>query len=463
MSLPELAVQRLTDLLGDRYTSEQSVLQEHASDESSHTPQAPQAVAFPLSTDEVADVVDVCATHRIPIVPYGRGTSVEGGIVASHGGLCVDLGRMNRILAVNDEDLDAHVQAGVTQFQLNEALKGSPLFFSVDPGAEATLGGMASTRASGTNTVRYGAMRENVLSATVVLADGRVVRSSSRARKSSAGYDLTRLFVGAEGTLGLITELTVRLHRRPDALVSAICAFETVDAAVRSVIRTVQAGIPLARVELLDSDAIAAVNSYSNLNYPKQPTLFFEFQGTRQGVQEQAEQVGLIARDCGGGDFEWADKQDDRDRLWQARHDAYYAMLALRPNARSLTTDVCVPVSRLAECISETRVDLNRCPFPTPLLGHVGDGNFHVLMLVDPESTDELALAEDVNSRIVRRAIEMDGTCTGEHGVGIGKRQYLIAEHGSGLDVMKQIKQSLDPFNLMNPGKVLDVGVSGLQ
>lgn len=455
MPLPDLAVERLTNLLGDRYTTDVDILQQHAEDESSHPPQRPQAVAFPLSTEEVAEVVNVCATNRIPIVPYGRGTSVEGGIIATHGGLCVDLGRMNQILSINEKDLDAHVQAGVTQFQLNKSLSDSTLFFSVDPGAEATLGGMASTRASGTNTVRYGAMRENVLSVTAVLADGRVVRSSSRARKSSAGYDLTRLFVGAEGTLGLITELTVRLHRRPDALVSAVCAFETVDDAVHSVIRTVQAGIPVARVELLDEVAISAVNRYSQLDYSCKPTLFFEFQGTNDGVREQAQLVSSITRDCDGGEFEWATENSERDRLWQARHDAYYAMLALRPEARSFTTDVCVPVSRLAECIAATQIDLSRCPFPAPLLGHLGDGNFHVLMLVDPEDAAELRLASEVNSRIVQRAIEMDGTCTGEHGVGIGKREYLISEHGAGLGVMKQIKQALDPFNLMNPGKVL--------
>ena len=455
MPLPDPAVERLTNLLGDRYTTDVDILQQHAEDESSHPPQRPQAVAFPLSTEEVAEVVNVCATNRIPIVPYGRGTSVEGGIIATHGGLCVDLGRMNQILSINEKDLDAHVQAGVTQFQLNKSLSDSTLFFSVDPGAEATLGGMASTRASGTNTVRYGAMRENVLSVTAVLADGRVVRSSSRARKSSAGYDLTRLFVGAEGTLGLITELTVRLHRRPDALVSAVCAFETVDDAVHSVIRTVQAGIPVARVELLDEVAISAVNRYSQLDYSCKPTLFFEFQGTNDGVREQAQLVSSITRDCDGGEFEWATENSERDRLWQARHDAYYAMLALRPEARSFTTDVCVPVSRLAECIAATQIDLSRCPFPAPLLGHLGDGNFHVLMLVDPEDAAELRLASEVNSRIVQRAIEMDGTCTGEHGVGIGKREYLISEHGAGLGVMKQIKQALDPFNLMNPGKVL--------
>lgn len=445
----------LIQLLTDRLTVDPIIRGEHGSDESSHASHPPDAVAFPESTDEVAEIVRICSKHALPIVPFGKGTAVEGGVVAVHGGVCVDLSRMNRILSINREDMDSHVQAGVTQFQLNEHLDGTDLFFSVDPGAEATLGGMASTRASGTNTVRYGAMRENVLGLTVVLADGRIIRTARRARKSSAGYDLTRLFVGAEGTLGLITEVTVRLYRRPDAISAAICPFDSIDAAVRAVIETIQSGIPIARVELLDEVSIDAVNRYSNMSYAVTPTLFFEFQGTATGVAEQAATVESIAQRHGGLGFQWATDEADRKRLWHARHQAYYAMLALRPGARSMTTDVCVPVSRLAECIVETRLELDACSLPSPLLGHVGDGNFHILFLVDPDKPEELAEAERLNRRIVERALAMDGTCTGEHGVGLGKLDFLPIEHGEAFHVMQQIKATLDPQNLMNPGKVL--------
>ncbi|MCA9119350.1 MAG: FAD-binding protein [Planctomycetales bacterium] len=445
----------LIELLGNRLTRDAAIREEHGSDESSHTSHPPDAVAFPESNEEVAEIVKICARHATPIVPFGKGSAVEGGVVAIHGGVCVDLGRMNRILSINHEDLDAYVQAGVTQFQLNEHLAETNLFFSVDPGGEATLGGMASTRASGTNTVRYGAMRENVLRLTVVLADGRIIRTSSRARKSSAGYDLTRLFVGAEGTLGIITEVTVRLYRRPDAISAAICPFNSIGDAVRTVIETIQSGIPIARVELLDEVSIDAVNRYSGLNYAATPTLFFEFQGSPTGVAEQSAFVEKIAHSNGGLAFQWATDEADRKRLWYARHQAYYAMLALRPGARSLTTDVCVPVSRLAECIGETKRELDACSLPSPLLGHVGDGNFHILFLIDPNSSEELAEAERLNRRIVERALAMDGTCTGEHGVGIGKLDFLPIEHGEAFHVMQQIKATLDPQNLMNPGKVL--------
>jgi D-lactate dehydrogenase (cytochrome) len=386
---------------------------------------------------------------------YGRGTAVEGGVTAIHGGLSIDLGRMNSILAVHTADLDARVEAGVTQRQLNAALEDSGLFFSVDPGAEASLGGMAATRASGTNTVRYGTMRDNTLALTVVLADGRVIRTARRARKSSAGYDLTRLFVGTEGTLGIITEVTVRLFRRPPAICAAVCAFDAVEDAVETVIRTVQGAIPIARAELLDEVAIGAVNAYSGLEHRPAPTLFLEFHGTETGVAEQAAAVEAIAAACRGNGFRWTADESERRRLWQARHDAYYAMLALRPGARGLTTDVCVPVSRLAECIVETKRDLDACPLPSPLLGHVGDGNFHVIILIDPASPSELAEAERVNRRLVERALAMDGTCTGEHGVGVGKIAYMAAEHGEALEVMRQLKRALDPQGLLNPGKVL--------
>ncbi len=445
----------LAPLLGERLSYKDSVRSEHAGDESSHEAAPPDAVAFPETTAEVVEIVRACAAKQIPIIPYGRGTGVEGGVVASRGGLCVDLSRMNRILAIHEDDLDACVEAGVTQWGLNDALRSAGLFFSVDPGAEASLAGMAATRASGTNSVRYGTMRENVLGLTVVLADGRVIRTSRRARKSSAGYDLTRLFVGSEGTLGIITEVTVRLQRRPAALSSASCPFDDIEQAVRTAMATTQAAIPVARIELLDEVSIDAVNRYSGLDYPIAPTLFFEFHGTEQGVVEQSELVQQIARGHGASGFVWATEESERERLWHARHQAYYAMLALRPGARSFTTDVCVPISRLAECIGETKRDLAQCGLPAPLLGHVGDGNFHVLLLVDPDSPAELTAAKQVNQRIVQRALDMQGTCTGEHGVGLGKVGFLEAEFGPALNVMRQIKQALDPQHLMNPGKVL--------
>jgi len=452
---PAEVYSKLEELLSDRAVVDEETRLDHGHDESSHAPQPPDIVVYPKSTEEVAAVARICSEHGTPIVPYGKGSAVEGGVVAIHGGVCVDMGRMNEILEVNDLDLDARVQSGVTQFQLNEHLADSPLFFSVDPGGEATLGGMASTRASGTNTVRYGAMRENVLSLTVVLADGRIIKTGGRARKSSAGYDLTRLFVGAEGTLGIITEVTVRLYRRPAALSAAICPYDSIDDAVKTVIETVQASIPVARVELLDEHAIDAVNKYSDLSYELTPTLFFEFQGTERGVVEQAEMVERIAKRCGGREFQWATEAEDRKTLWHARHQAYYAILALKPGARSVTTDVCVPVSRLAECIGETKRELDQSDLPSPLLGHVGDGNFHVLFLVNRDSPDELEEAERLNARIVQRALAMDGTCSGEHGIGIGKLDYLSQEHGEALNVMREIKAALDPLNIMNPGKVL--------
>lgn len=445
----------LKELLGQRLSQDPATCEEHGQDESSHACLPPDAVAFPESTEEVCLIARLCSEHRIPIVPYGRGTGVEGGVLASRGGLSVDLGRMNRVLAIHHSDLDAHVQSGVTQFALNDELADTNLFFSVDPGAEATIGGMAATRASGTNAVRYGTMRENVLGVTAVLADGRVIRTGQRARKSSAGYDLTGLFVGSEGTLGIITEVVVRLQRRPPALSSAICQFDTVEQAVRTSIATIQAAIPVARIEFLDEESISAVNKHSDLSNPVAPTLFFEFQGTQQGVVEQAQTVQQIAKEHGAHDFAWATDQQERDRLWHARHQAYYALLALRPGARSFTTDVCVPISRLAECITETKADLANCGLPAPLLGHVGDGNFHVLLLVDPDNSEELERAKQVNERIVLRALRMDGTCTGEHGVGLGKLDYMDAEFGPALGVMREVKAALDPLGLMNPGKVV--------
>lgn len=444
----------LSLLLGDRFSMAEDIRAEHGCDESWQPLAAPDAVAFPINTGEVARIAAICSQHRVPMIPYGIGSAVEGGIVATRGGLCVDLGRMTTIRAIHAEDMDAVVDAGVSHIALNERLQGSHLFFSVDPGAAATLGGMAATRASGSNAFRYGTMRENVLGLEVVLADGRVMNTSRRARKSAAGYDLTRLFVGSEGTLGIITGVTVRLHRVPEALSSAICPFPSIEDAVSSVIETIQSGIPLARIELLDEKALEAVNRYSGLECELAPTLFFEFQGTQTGVVEQSQRVAAIAASHGGTDFQWATDESRREKLWQARHDAYYAILELRPGSRSITTDVCVPISRLAECIAETKRDLTDCTLPCPLLGHVGDGNFHVLFLIDPDNPAELAEAERFNSRMVGRALDMEGTCTGEHGIGLGKRDFLKQEYGEAWEVMRAIKTTLDPDNLMNPGKV---------
>ena len=445
----------LRRLLGDRLTTIRQVREHHGTDISSYPVTPPDAVVFPHTTDEVVAIVNLCARHRTPMIPFGIGTSVEGHVLATHGGVCIDLSQMNRILEVNASDLDARVEPGVTRKQLNAYLHDTGLFFPIDPGADASLGGMASTRASGTNAVRYGTMRENVLGATVVLADGRVIRTGGRARKSAAGYDLTRLFVGAEGTLGIITELTLRLYAIPDGLSAAVCAFPTVAAAVDSVIEAIQCGIPLARVELLDALTVKAVNRYSKLALREAPTLWYEFHGTARGVEEQAEQMQEIARSHGGLDFEWATRPEERSRLWQARHDAYFACLQLRAGSRMIATDVCVPISRLAECIAQTQEDIARSTMPIPLFGHVGDGNFHLMILVDPDSDADLKEAWDLNTRLVRRALAMGGTCTGEHGIGLGKREFLVEEFGAGVDVMRQLKATLDPGNLLNPGKVV--------
>ena len=453
--LPVALVDDLRRLLGDRFASTRQVREHHGTDVSSYPVTPPDAVVFPHTTDEVVAIVNLCARHRTPMIPFGIGTSVEGHVLATHGGVCIDLSQMNRILEVNASDLDVRVEPGVTRKQLNAYLHDTGLFFPIDPGADASLGGMASTRASGTNAVRYGTMRENVLGATVVLADGRVIRTGGRARKSAAGYDLTRLFVGAEGTLGIITELTLRLYAIPDGLSAAVCAFPTVTAAVDSVIEAIQCGIPIARVELLDTLTVTAVNRYSKLGLREAPTLWYEFHGTAQGVEEQATQMQDIARAHGGLDFEWSTRPEERSRLWQARHDAYFACLQLRKGSRMIATDVCVPISRLAECIAETQQDVARATMPIPLFGHVGDGNFHLMILVDPDSDADLAEAWELNTRLVRRALAMGGTCTGEHGIGLGKREFLVEEFGAGVDVMRQLKATLDPGNLLNPGKVL--------
>ena len=451
------ALDELATLLGDRLSTAAAIREQHGRDESYHAGFPPDAVAFAQSTEEVAAIVKICARHGVPVIAFGTGTSLEGHVAALHGGVTIDLTGMNRILRVNQEDMDVTVQAGVTRKQLNEHLRDTGLFFPIDPGADASLGGMAATRASGTNAVRYGTMRENVLTLTVVLADGRVIRTARRSRKSAAGYDLTRLFVGSEGTLGVITEVTLRLYGIPEAISAAVVSFPTLDAAVQTVIEVIQSTIPVARIELLDDVQMDAVNRYSKLNYAVAPTLFFEFHGTTRGVQEQVEQVGAIASSNGAGDFQWASKPEERSKLWQARHDAYYAALALRPGCKGWATVVCVPISRLAECIAETKADLAHASIQAALVGHVGDGNFHLVYLIDPDKPEEIQEASALNDRMVARALAMEGTCTGEHGVGYGKLGFMQAEHGDAVAVMRQIKQALDPANILNPGKLVRI------
>ncbi|HXZ00492.1 MAG TPA: FAD-linked oxidase C-terminal domain-containing protein [Stellaceae bacterium] len=451
----QAVIERLRHRFGERLSTAAAVRDQHGRDESYHAPAAPDAVVFVQSTEEVSEIVRLCAAEKVPVIAFGTGTSLEGHVAALEGGVCIDLSRMNRVLRVSAEDLDCTVEAGVTRKQLNEYLRDTGLFFPVDPGADASLGGMAATRASGTNTVRYGAMRENVVTLTVVLADGRVIRTARRARKSAAGYDLTRLFVGSEGTLGIITEVTLRLYGIPEAILAAVCSFPSIAAAVNTAVATIQAGVPVARVELLDANQMEAVNKFSKLDYAAAPTLFFEFHGTPRGVEEQVAQVKEFAAEQGGTDFHWASTPQERSKLWQARHDAYYAAMAIRPGARIWATDVCVPISRLADCIAETRADLERSRFPYCMASHVGDGNFHVAILLDPARREEIAEASRLNDRIVQRAIALDGTCTGEHGVGSGKIDCLVAEHGEAISVMRRIKQALDPDAILNPGKVV--------
>ncbi len=447
-------VSKLSDQFGERVTTARAIRDRHGQDESYHPPHPPDAVVFPHSTEEVVAIVRLCAAHRTPMVPYGVGTSLEGNIAAVRGGVCIDLSQMNRVLAINREDLDCRVQPGVTRKQLHRELRDSGLFFPIDPGADATLGGMASTRGSGTMAVRYGTMRENVLALEVVLADGRVIRTGRRARKSAAGYDLTRLFVGAEGTLGVITEVSVRLHPVPEAIASAVCPFPTLQSAIDTVILTIQSGVPVARIEILDAAMMDAVNRYSKLDYPHQPTLFFEFHGSAASVSEQSERVGEIAREQGAGDFVWAVRPEERSRLWHARDNTLYAAMALRPGSRALITDVCVPISRLAECMLATRDDIDRSDLTVCIVGHVGDGNFHLLILVDPLDQAEIASAKALHDRMVMRALSLEGTCTGEHGIGTGKIAFLQAELGDAVAVMRQIKRALDPNDIMNPGKI---------
>lgn len=454
-SPPTATFAALRDLLGDRFSTADAVRDEHGHDASWHPPQPPDAVCFPQSTDEVSKIVKVCADAGLPVIPFGMGTSLEGQVMAPHGGVSVDFRHMDQILAIRPEDLDATVEPGVTRQKLNRLASDHGLFFPVDPGAECSLGGMAATRASGTNAVRYGTMRENVLALTVVLPDGRVIRTSGRARKSAAGYDLTHLFVGSEGTLGLITEITLRLHGIPEAISAAVASFPSLEAAVNTAIQTIQTGIPVARIELLDSVLMDAVNKYAGLENPVAPTLLLEFHGSESGVEEQARDVQEIARGLGGEDFRWTKDPAERQKLWEARHHAYFAALALRPGCQGLTTDVCVPISRLADCVLATQEDLVSSPLAAPIVGHVGDGNFHLVLLVDRDNPEEIEEAERIHTRLVERALAMDGTSTGEHGVGLGKRSFVETEHGHAMDVMRSIKAAVDPANLMNPGKIL--------
>jgi D-lactate dehydrogenase (cytochrome) len=449
-------IDELRGWLGERLSVAESVREHHSHGESWHAPAPPDAVVFPESTEEVARIVAACARSKTPVIPFGMGSSLEGHVNAIHGGISIDLTRMHRVLRVSAEDLDVTVEAGLTHRKLNDHLKNTGLMFPVDPGADATIGGMTATRASGTTTVRYGTMRENVLGLTAVLASGQVIRTGTRARKSSSGYDLTRLFVGSEGTLGVITEITLRLYGRPEAVAAAMCQFQSMQGAAATVITTIQLGIPVARIEIIDEQQLDIVNRYSKTNYPIAPTLFFEFHGiSEHGVREQADAVQDIARENGATAFTWASTPEDRATLWQARHNVLYATIASRPGAKAWTSDVCVPISRLSECILETQDDLRRSNILAPLVGHAGDGNFHLIFMVDTDNAAELEAVKAANARLVERALKFGGTCTGEHGVGFGKLKYLREEHGDALDAMRAIKRALDPHDIMNPGKLI--------
>jgi len=458
----ENALVDLSRLLGDRLSVSEAIRDHHSGDESWHPPHLPDAVCFASNADEVSGIMKICSRYRIPVVPFGTGTGLEGGTVALQGGICIDVSNMNSILQVNVEDMDCVVQPGVTRKQLDRYLHDSGLFFPIDPGADASLGGMAATRASGTNAVRYGTMRENVLSLKVVTADGSIITTGHRARKSAAGYDLTRLFVGSEGTLGIIVELTLRLYGRPEAVSSARVYFDDVEGAVNTAIQTIQCGIPIARVELVDAAQMRAINQYSKTDFPEKVALFLEFHGSTASVKEQAETVGEICAELGGSDFEWTAYEEDRRKMWDARHSAAYAAMAVKPTARAYATDVCVPISRLADCVRETREDVSGATgVPTFLLGHIGDGNFHYVFLVDPDEPSELEQVMQLSDRMVKRAILMGGTCTGEHGIGLGKQKFLQLEFGeTGVGLMRTLKTALDPLNLLNPGKLLP-GIDG--
>ena len=454
--VPEALMAQLKAHFGDRCSTALVVREQHGRDESAYTTvPPPAAVVFAECTDDVAQTVRMAAAYHVPIIPFGVGTSLEGHLLAVQGGISIDMGRMNKVLSINPEDLTVTVQAGVTRKQLNEEIKSTGLFFPIDPGADATIGGMSATRASGTNAVRYGTMRENVLGLEVVTASGDVIRTGTRARKSSAGYDLTRLMVGSEGTLGVITEITVKLYPLPEAVSAATCSFPSIEAAVRTTIQIIQMGIPIARVELIDANAIRMVNNYSKLSLPEQPMLLMEFHGSPASVKEQAETVQEIAAEFEGQAFEWATTPEERTRLWTARHNTYFAGVQSRPGCRAISTDTCVPISRLADCLLDSVAEVDATGIPYFLVGHVGDGNFHFGYLIDPNSAEERTTAEDLNNKLVARALALEGTCTGEHGIGLPKMDFLVTEAGAGaVDMMRTIKHALDPHNIMNPGKV---------
>ncbi len=451
------AISDLKDLLGERLSTGESILEMHGRDEAYSEPVLPDAVAFPETTEEVSAIMKICSRHAVPVVPFGIGTSLEGHVIPIHGGISVDTSRMNKILEIHESDLDAVVQPGVSRTQLNDELRATGLMFTVDPGADATLGGMAATRASGTNTVRYGTMRENVLALEVVLPDGTIIETGSRARKSSAGYDLTHLFVGSEGTLGIITKLTVRLFGQPDTILAATCSFKTVDDAVNAVIMAIQMGLPMARIELLDEVQMQGMNIFNpDLNLPEKPHLFLEFHGTDAGVKEQVEMFESVGDEFGVSGFEWATKAEDRNRLWTARHNAYYAGKSLRKGCEGLITDCCVPISALPECISRSKALVADSGMIAPIVGHVGDGNFHLMILIDPNDPDELTRAKSLASEVNHIALACGGTVTGEHGVGTGKKRYMVEEHGAAYALMANLKRAVDPKNIMNPGKTVD-------
>ncbi|MEM7471383.1 MAG: FAD-linked oxidase C-terminal domain-containing protein [Pseudomonadota bacterium] len=451
------AIEELKPLLGERCTTSKSDRDIHGRSEVYYAPMPPDAVVYPQDAEEVSEIVKICARHDCPIIPWGTGTSLEGHALALKGGVTVDFAQMNSVVELNAEDMDVRVQPGITRMALNEELRATGLFFPVDPGANASIGGMASTRASGTTTVRYGTMADNVRALEVVLADGRIIRTGSRARKTSAGYDLTHLFVGAEGTLGLITELTLKLQGQPEAISAGICAFPDMDAAVNCVMETIQMAIPMARIEFVDAATTQAFSAYSGRHMPAQPHLLVEFNGSDQAVTEQSRRFAEIVSDHGGSDFEWATKTEDRNALWQLRHDGYYAILASRKGATAMSTDICVPISRLAEAVTQTQADIADSPLEGPILGHVGDGNFHAILMMDPDNPDELAEAKRLADRMAERALEMGGTVTGEHGVGMGKMKYMTREHGEAWSVMADLKRSFDPQNILNPGKMVQV------
>jgi D-lactate dehydrogenase (cytochrome) len=450
------AIAELNAAFGNRVVTSAAVRAQHANTTTWIENEPPDAVVFPQSEPDVQQVVRICARHRVPVIPFGTGTSLEGHINAPYGGVSIDFRDMNRVLAVHAEDLDCVVEPGITRKALNEFLRDRGLFFPVDPGADASLGGMAATRCSGTNAVRYGTMKDNVLALSAVLANGEIMRTATRAKKTAAGYDLTRLMVGSEGTLGVMTSLTLRLSGIPEAVASGVCPFPSVESACNATIMTIQSGIPVARIELLDEVQVRGTNLYSKLTLPEVPMLFIEFHGSDAGVAEQSERFGEIAAEFAGGPFEWATKAEDRTRLWQARHDAYWAGRALRPGAQAIATDVCVPISRLAECVTATQRDIAESRLLAPILGHVGDGNFHLTLLVDMDDADEVNRARALCERLVERALAMEGTCTGEHGVGQGKMKYLAAEYGAAaLAAMQAVKRALDPDDIMNPGKIV--------